>query len=66
VVAAVSHGRWLTTNYVAGLRESGITAPLVIDGSIRGEIVKVYVEQMLAAAHYWAIWSHSTILPLTT
>ena len=42
------HGHWLTTTFVAGLRESGIVAPLVVDGSMRGEIFRAYVEQMLA------------------
>jgi hypothetical protein len=44
------HGHWLTTPFVAGLRESGIIAPLVGDGPMRGEIFKAYVEQMLAPA----------------
>jgi transposase len=44
------HGHWLTTTFVAGLRASGIIAPLVGDGPMRGEIFKAYVEQMLAPA----------------
>ncbi len=47
VVDAVPHGHWLITTFVAGLRESGIVAPLVVDGPMRGEIFKAYVEQML-------------------
>ncbi|MFD2227783.1 IS630 family transposase [Microvirga arabica] len=50
VVDAVPHGHWLTTTFVAGLRESGIIAPLVVDGLMRGEIFRAYVEQMLAPA----------------
>ena len=50
VVDAVPHGHWLTTTFVAGLRESGIIAPLVVDGPMRGGIFKAYVEQMLAPA----------------
>ena len=50
VVDAVPHGHWLTTTFVAGLRENGIIAPLVVDGPMRGEIFKAYVEQMLAPA----------------
>jgi transposase len=50
VIDAVPHGHWLTTTFVAGLRESGIIAPLVLDGPMRGEIFKAYVEQMLAPA----------------
>jgi transposase len=50
VVDAVPHGHWLTTTFVAGLREDGIVAPLVVDGPMRGEIFRAYVEQMLAPA----------------
>jgi transposase len=50
VVDAVPHGHWLTTTFVAGLRESGIIAPLVVDGPMRGEILRTYVEQMLVPA----------------
>jgi hypothetical protein len=50
VVDAVPHGHWLTTTFVAGLRESGIIAPLVVAGPMLGEIFKAYVEQMLAPA----------------
>jgi transposase len=49
VVDAVPHGHWLTT-FVAGLRENGIVAPLVVDGPMKGEIFRAYVEQMLAPA----------------
>jgi transposase len=47
LVAAVPHGHWKTTTFVAGLRESGIVAPLVIDAPMNGIIFKAYVEQML-------------------
>ena len=50
VVDAVPHGHWLTTTFVAGLREDGIVAPLVLDGPMRGEVFRAYVEQMLAPA----------------
>jgi hypothetical protein len=32
LVAAVPHGHWRTTTLAAGLRQSGIVAPLVLDG----------------------------------
>jgi transposase len=48
VVDATPHGHWLTTTFVAGLRENGIIAPVVMDGPMRGEIFRAYVEQMLA------------------
>jgi len=50
VVDATPHGHWLTTTFVAGLRENGIIAPLVLDGLMRGEVFRAYVEQMLAPA----------------
>ncbi|MPR12644.1 IS630 family transposase [Microvirga tunisiensis] len=50
VVDATPYGHWLTTTFVAGLRERGIIAPLVVDGPMRGEIFRAYVEQMLARA----------------
>jgi hypothetical protein len=52
VVDAVPHGHWLTTTFVAGLRESGVIAPLVVDGPMKGEIFRAYVEQMLASSSF--------------
>jgi transposase len=48
LVDAAPHGHWKTTTFVAGLRESGIVAPLVLDGPMTGEVFRAYVEQMLA------------------
>lgn len=48
LVAAVPHGHWKTSTFVAGLRTSGLTAPLVIDGAVNGDIFRAYVEQVLA------------------
>ena len=48
LVAAVPHGHWKTSTFVAGLRTSGITAPLVLDGAMNGEAFRAYVEQILA------------------
>lgn len=42
------HGHWRTTTFVAGLRLSGMDAPMVLDGPINGEIFTAYVEQVLA------------------
>jgi hypothetical protein len=36
--------------FVAGLRSSGLVAPLALDGSMTGEVFRGYVEQMLAPA----------------
>ena len=48
LIAAVPYGHWKTTTFVAGLRVSGLTAPLVVDGAMNGEAFRVYVEQVLA------------------
>ncbi len=48
VIAAVPHGHWKTSTFVAALRTSGLTAPLVIDGAINGVVFLAYVEQILA------------------
>ena len=48
LVAAVPHGHWKTTTFVAGLRQGAITAPCVIDQPMNGVIFRAYVEQMLA------------------
>jgi transposase len=50
LVAAVPHGHWKTSTFVAGLRRIGLTAPLVVDGAINGDIFRAYVEQVLAPA----------------
>jgi len=48
LVSAVPYGHWKTTTFVAGLREDGITAPLVVDGPMNGAIFRAYIEQFLA------------------
>ena len=45
---AAPHGHWKTTTFVAGLRASGIIAPLVLDGPMTGEVFRAYVRQFLA------------------
>ena len=46
--AAVPHGHWKTTTFVAGLRLDGLVAPLVLDGPINAAAFEAYVEQFLA------------------
>ena len=41
-------GHWKTTTFVAGLRTTGLTAPMVLDGAMNGAAFKAYVEQVLA------------------
>jgi transposase len=48
VVAAVPHGHWKTTTFLAALRHNGISAPCVFDGAINGARFLAYVEQALA------------------
>jgi transposase len=50
LVAAVPQGHWKTTTFIAGLKQSGIVAPLVLDGPITGPAFRAYVEQFLAPA----------------
>jgi transposase len=47
LVGRVPHGHWKTITFVAAMRQSGITAPFVLDGSMTGEIFLTYVEQYL-------------------
>jgi transposase len=47
-VAAVPHGHWKTTTFVGGLRLSGMTAPMVLDGPMNGLAFLAWVEQELA------------------
>jgi transposase len=46
--AAVPHGHWKTSTFVAALRRDGIGAPFVVDGAINGRIFRTYVEKVLA------------------
>jgi transposase len=48
LVAKTPHGHWKTTTFVAALRADGLTAPLVVDGAINGELFLAYVQQTLA------------------
>ena len=45
--AGVPHGHWKTTTFVAGLRRTGVVAPMVLDGPINGEAFQAYVDQVL-------------------
>jgi transposase len=47
VVAAVPHGHWKTTTFLAALRHDGLSAPCVFDGAINGARFLAYVEQAL-------------------
>jgi transposase len=45
--AGIPHGHWKTTTFVAGLRVSGMVAPMLLDGPINGVWFQAYVEQVL-------------------
>ena len=45
---SIPHGHWKTTTFVGGLRLSGMTAPMVLDGPMHGAAFRAWVEQMLA------------------
>jgi transposase len=47
LVAAVPHGHWKTTTFIAALRQDGLGAPCVFDGAITGARFLADVEQIL-------------------
>jgi transposase len=49
-VGAVPHGHWRTTAFVAALRADGLSAPMVLDGAMNGDVLVAYVRQVLVPA----------------
>src|SRR5215467_5582789 len=47
VIGRVPLGEWKTITFVAGLRHNRMTAPMVIEGAMTGEVFRAYVEQCL-------------------
>ena len=45
--AGIPHGHWKTTTFVAGLRLTGLVAPMVLDGPINASAFQAYVDQVL-------------------
>lgn len=45
--AAIPRGHWKTTTFVAGLRNTGMVAPMVLDAPIDGIAFQAYVDQVL-------------------
>lgn len=41
------HGHWKTSTFIGALRIDGMTAPVVFDGAVNGEIFLAYVKQIL-------------------
>ena len=50
LIGSVPHGHCKTSTLVALLRQSGIIAPLVLDGPMTGAAFRAYAEQALAPA----------------
>jgi transposase len=48
VIGHVPLGEWKTITFVAALRHDKMTAPMVVDGPMTGEMFLAYVEQCLA------------------
>jgi transposase len=46
-VASAPHGHWKTTTFIAGLRHDCITAPLVTDGPMDGQVFLAWVREFL-------------------
>jgi transposase len=47
VIGRIPLGEWKTITFVAALRHNGLTAPMVIEGPMTGEVFRAYVEQCL-------------------
>jgi transposase len=47
-IASIPHGHWKTTTFVGALRQTGMTAPMVLDGAMDGAAFLAYVEQVLS------------------
>src|SRR5687768_15103964 len=47
LIAEAPMGHWETLTFVAGLRQTGIVAPMLIKGAMNGEAFLAYIEQCL-------------------
>lgn len=50
LVCPVPQSHWKTTTFVAALRADGLTAPMVIDGALTGDLFVAYVRRVLVPA----------------
>jgi transposase len=50
LIDAAPQGHWCTTTFIAGLRSTGVVAPLVLNGPMTGEAFLAYVGQFLVPA----------------
>lgn len=42
----VPYGHWKSTNFLAALRSTGLTAPMVIDGTMNSPLFLAYLQQI--------------------
>ena len=47
LVESIAYGHWKTTTFVAALRITGLTAPMVMDGPMNRDAFDAYIEQNL-------------------
>src|ERR1700758_4983400 len=47
LLSSAPFGHWKTTTFVAALRRTGLTAPMVLDGPMTGPAFLAYVQQVL-------------------
>ena len=47
LVMDVPHGHWKTTTFLVALTFTGLTAPVVINGPVNGDLFVAYIEQQL-------------------
>ena len=45
--SAIPHGHWKTVTFTGALRDTGMTAPIILDGPMNGTAFLAYVEQAL-------------------
>jgi hypothetical protein len=50
LIGSAPHGKWKTITLVAGVRNNGIVAPLLIDGSMNGTTFLAYLDNSGADA----------------
>ena len=55
-IAAVPHGHWKTTTFVATLRLTGMVAPMVADGALTGDPFAAYARQRWCRCCGRAMW----------
>src|SRR5262245_57690947 len=46
-VAAVPHGHWQTSTFIAALRCDGMAAPFLIEGAVNAEVFTAYLRHVL-------------------